>query len=162
MKAVHLGLHHRRSPALVSSFFDPAMPAEWRVAFLLNEQDALWVAEDDPDIDTVLEELTSAPAPVFVVVEAGAWSSAWEDMRAAGFHRVVRLDEDTPVWRPESGVSGVPVGLVPASDQPAKLRDWLEGFSRQAPAEAALFVDGEPPSVATVDRLRTLVELMGL
>ena len=60
MKAVHIGLRQRRSPALASSFFDPDMPAEWRVAFLLNEQDALWVAGDDPDVDTVLAELADA------------------------------------------------------------------------------------------------------
>lgn len=162
MKAVHLGLHYRHSPALASSFFDPAMPAEWRVAFLLNEQDALWVAAGDSDVDTVLDELASAPAAVFVVVEEGAWSREWGKLRDAGFHRVVCLNEDTALWRPESGVSGASVGLVPASDEPDRLRDWLERFAGQAPAEAALFVDGEPPSVATVDRLKTLVELMGL
>ena len=162
MKAVHIGLRQRRSPALASSFFDPDMPAEWRVAFLLNEQDALWVAGDDPDVDTVLAELADAPAPVFVVVEAAAWSPSWEDLREGGYHRVIRLDTDTPLWRPEADVQGASVGLVPASDEAATLRDWLDRFAAQSPAEGALFVDGEPPSVATVDRLRTLVELMGL
>ena len=162
MKAVHLGLRQRRSPALVSSFFDPDMPAEWRVAFLLNEQDALWVADGDPDVQTVLDELAEAPAPVFVVVEAGGWSPAWEAVRESGHHRVIRLEAETPLWRPGSEVTGATVGLVPASDEPAELRAWLEAFTAQAPAEAALFVEGEPPSVATVDRLGTLVELMGL
>lgn len=162
MKAVLLGLRRRRSPALASSFFDPDMPAEWRVAFLLNEQDALWVAGDDPDVDTVLAELAEAPSPVFVVVEAGAWSTAWEAVRDAGYHRVMRLDADTPLWRPDGDVQGASIGLVPASDEASVLREWLDRFAGQAPAEAALFVDGEPPSVATVDRLRTLVELMGL
>lgn len=162
MKAVHFGLRYRRSPALASSFFDPEMPAEWRVAFLLNEQDALWVAGDDPDVDTVLAELGDAPAPVFVVVEAPAWSPAWEALAQAGFHRIVRADDDTPIWRPDGDVRGASVGLVPASDEPPLLRDWLERFVGQAPAEAVLFVDGEPPSVTTVDRLKTLAELIGL
>ncbi|KTG17901.1 MULTISPECIES: hypothetical protein [unclassified Guyparkeria] len=162
MKAVHLGLRRRRSPALASSFFDPDMPAEWRVAFLLNEQDALWVAGDDPDVETVLAELAEAPAPVVVVVEAAAWSPAWDEVCDGGYHRVIRVDSDTSVWRPEDDVRGASVGLVPASDDAAMLRDWLDRFAGQAPAEAALFVDGDPPSVATVDRLRTLVELMGL
>ncbi|MFO7807973.1 hypothetical protein [Guyparkeria sp.] len=161
MKAIHLGLRYRRSPALESSFFDPEMPAEWRVAFLLNEQDALWVAGDDPDVQMVLAELDDSPTGVFVVVEDLAWSPAWQALADAGHHAVVRLTDEVPVWRP--GIPSAPtvVGLVPASDQPADLHAWLSAFLDQAPAEAALFVDGEPPSVATVDRLRTLTELMG-
>ncbi|MCL7750034.1 hypothetical protein LV475_00225 [Guyparkeria hydrothermalis] len=161
MKAIHLGLRQRRSPALESSFFDPEMPAEWRVAYLLNEQDALWVAGDDPDVETVLAELDDSPNAVFVVVEDAAWSAAWQALADAGRHAIVRLGDDTPVWRPEGGDQPAVVGLVPASDQPADLHAWLSAFLDQAPAEAALFVEGEPPSVATVDRLRTLVELMG-
>ncbi len=161
MKAIHLGLRYRRSPALESSFFDPEMPADWRVAFLLNEQDALWVAADDPDVDTVLAELDDSPTDVFVVVEDAAWSPSWQALADAGRHAVVRLTDETPLWRP--GASSVPavVGLVPASDQAADLHAWLSSFLDQAPSEAALFVDGEPPSVATVDRLQTLTELMG-
>lgn len=162
MKAVHLGLRRRQSPALTTSFFDPDMPADWRVAFLLNEQDALWVAADAPDVDTVLDELADAPAPVAVVVEAAAWSPAWEALREAGYHRILRLDETTPIWRPEGTSGPASVGLVPASADAGQLRDWLQSFVAQAPAGGMLFVDGEPPSVATVDRLRTLAELMGL
>ncbi|RRQ23683.1 hypothetical protein D5687_06345 [Guyparkeria sp. SCN-R1] len=161
MKAIHLGLRYRRSPALESSFFDPEMPADWRVAFLLNEQDALWVAGDDPDVDTVLAELDDSPTDVFVVVEDAAWSPGWQSLVDAGRHAVVRLTDDTPLWRPGTPSAPAVVGLVPASDQPADLHAWLSAFLDQAPAEAALFVDGEPPSVATVDRLRTLTELMG-
>lgn len=143
------------------------MPAAWRVAFLLNEQDALWVAGDDPDVTLVLEELKASPVPVFVVVEAPAWSPDWEALRADGYHRVICLAEDTPLWRPDVGApEAACVGLVPGSDDASVLRDWLEQFVAQAPVStgigAALFVDGEPPSVATVDRLRTLAELMGL
>ncbi|MCL7744049.1 hypothetical protein LV476_03660 [Guyparkeria hydrothermalis] len=162
MKAVHFGLRYRHSPALASSFFDPDMPPEWRVAFLLNEQDALWVAGEDPDAETVLEELADAPAPVFVVVESVAWSRDWEAVAQAGYHRVVRLDDNTPVWRPDNEADRAVVGLIPASDDASALRDGLERFVEQAPAEAALFVDGEPPSVTTVDRLKTLAELIGL
>ncbi|MFW6021865.1 MAG: hypothetical protein ACOCPR_07260 [Guyparkeria sp.] len=161
MKAVHLGLRQRRSPALESSFFDPEMPVEWRVAFLLNEQDALWVAGDDPDVETVLAELRDSPSAVFVVVEEAAWSPAWGALAETGQHAIVRLDESTPVWRPDTETAPAVIGLVPASDRPADLHAWLSAFLDQAPAEAALFVDGEPPSVATVDRLRTLAELMG-
>lgn len=161
MKAIHLGLRLRRSPALESSFFDPEMPADWRVAFLLNEQDALWVAGDDPDVETVLAELEESPGEVFVVVEEPAWSPAWQALADAGHHAVVRLTGDTPIWRPDTHGKPAVVGLVPASDQPAHLHAWLSAFLDQAPAEAGLFVDGEPPSVATVDRLRTLTELMG-
>ncbi len=161
MKAIHLGLRYRRSPALESSFFDSEMPADWRVAFLLNEQDALWVAADDPDVETVLAELKDSPGEVFVVVEEPVWSPAWQALADAGHHAVVRMTADTPVWLPGTTSEGAVVGLVPASDQPADLHQWLSAFLDQAPAEAALFVDGEPPSVATVDRLRTLTELMG-
>jgi len=160
MKAIHLGLRYRRSPALESSFFDSEMPVDWRVAFLLNEQDALWVAGDDPDVEIVLAELQDSPTDVFVVVEESAWSPAWQALADAG-HAVVRLTDKTPVWRPNVESAPAVVGLVSATDQPADLHAWLSSFLDQAPAEAALFVDGEPPSVATVDRLRTLTELMG-
>ncbi|MFN2381237.1 MAG: hypothetical protein ABR561_01625 [Guyparkeria sp.] len=161
MKSLHLGLRQRRSPSLESSFFDREMPAEWRVAFLLNEHDALWVGADDPDVETVLAELDDSPNEVFVVVEDAAWSPAWQARVDASQHVVVRLDEDTPLWRPDAATAPAVVGLVPASDQPADLHAWLAAFLDQAPAGAALFVDGEPASTATVDRLRTLLELMG-
>jgi hypothetical protein len=162
MKAVHFGIRNRQSPALVDRFFDPGMPAEWRVAFLLNEHDALWVDAGADDTDRVLEELADAPAPVFVVVEAARWTEDWERLAAERRHAVVRLDPETPVWRPDATVSGARLGLIPASDDPSCLKAWLEDFLAQAPESAALFVDGEPPSTTTVDRLKTLAELMGL
>ncbi|MBN2872494.1 MAG: hypothetical protein JXJ30_06260 [Halothiobacillaceae bacterium] len=162
MKAVHLGLRRRQSPALLSTFFDQDMPAEWRVAFLLNEQDALWVAGVDTDTDRVVAELAEAASPVFVVVEAAAWSPAWERVARRGDHHLRCLGPDTPIWRPTDEGREADIGLVPASADPVELRDWLNRFTQQAPTPAALFVDGDPPSVATVDRLRTLCELMGL
>ncbi len=164
MKAIHFGIRNRRSPALVPAFFDPEMPAEWRVGFLLNEHDALWVGPDDDDLDVVLAELADSPAPVVVVVDDSQWSEDWESLASAGFHLVVRRDDRTPVWRPGPGAAGeaARVGLIPASDDPAQLREWLEAFLEQCPGPGALFVDGEPPSTATVDRLMTLAELMGL
>lgn len=162
MKAVHFGIRNRQSPALVDRFYDPGMPAEWRVVFLLNEHDALWVDAEADDADRVLEELADAPAPVFVVVEATGWSEDWERLAAESVHTVVRVEPDTPVWRPDTGVSGARLGLIPASDDPSCLKTWLEAFLAQAPGPAALFVDGEPPSTATVDRLKTLAELMGV
>ncbi|MFP4638947.1 MAG: hypothetical protein ACLFMY_00745 [Guyparkeria sp.] len=164
MKAIHFGIRNRQSPALVSAFFDPDMPAEWRVGFLLNEHDALWVGPQADDVETVLAELADAPAPVVVVVDDSRWSGAWDELAARDFHLVLRRSESTPIWRPGTGDAGraARVGLIPASDDPAQLREWLEAFMGQCPGPGALFVDGEPPSTATVDRLKTMAELMGL
>ncbi|MFO7581523.1 hypothetical protein [Guyparkeria sp.] len=164
MKAIHFGIRNRQSPALVSAFFDPDMPAEWRVGFLLNEHDALWVGPDADDVDTVLAELSDAPAPAFVVVDDSQWSDAWEQLAADGGHLVLRRGGSTPLWRPETedAAEGARVGLIPASDDPVQLREWLDAFMAQCPDTGALFVDGDPPSTATVDRLKTLAELMGL
>lgn len=163
MKAVHFGIRQRLSPALESAFFDPEMPAEWRVAFLLNEQDALWVGRDDDDVDTVLAELADAPSPVVVVVDETQWGPVWERLAQDGFHRVIRLQDDTAIWRPgqEGAGRAAAVGLVPASADPGQLSAWLKAFVGQCPEQGALFVDGEPPSMATVERLQTLAELMG-
>lgn len=163
MKAVHFGIRQRLSPALESTFFDPEMPAEWRVAFLLNEQDALWVGRDDDDIDTVLAELVDAPSPVVVVVDAAQWSPAWERLAEDGLHHVIRLQGNTAIWRPgqEGAGRAAAVGLVPASADAGQLSAWLKAFVDQCPGQGALFVEGEPPSTATVERLQTLAELMG-
>lgn len=163
MKAVHFGIRQRLSPALESTFFDPEMPAEWRVAFLLNEQDALWVGRDDDDVDTVLAELADAPSPVVVVVEEAQWSPAWERLAESGFHRVIRLQADTAIWRPGQEAAGPPavIGLIPASADAGQLSAWIKAFAAQNPGEGALFVEGDPPSAATVERLQTLAELMG-
>jgi len=162
MKAVHFGIRNRQSPALVESFFDPDMPADWRVAFLLNEHDALWVDAGADDVGRVVEELADAPAAAFVVVDRSQWSDDWERLAEEGRHTVVCRNPDTPLWRPDEAVSGARVGLIPASDDPARLKAWLEAFLAQAPGSAALFVEGEPPSTATVDRLGTLADLLGL
>lgn len=163
MKAVHFGIRQRLSPALESTFFDPEMPAEWRVAFLLNEQDALWIGRGDDDIDTVLVELADAPSPVVVVVDETQWSPAWERLVQDGFHRVIRLQDDTNIWRPgqEGAGRAAAVGLVPASADAGQLSAWIKAFVEQSPGQGALFVDGDPPSIATLERLQTLAELMG-
>lgn len=162
MKAVHFGIRNRQSPALVEGFFDPGMPADWRVAFLLNEHDALWVDADADDAALVREELADAPAPVFVVVDESLWADDWEHLAAEHGHTIVRRGADTPLWRPDSDVRGARVGLVPGTDDPARLTAWLETFLAQASGPAALFVEGEPPSTATVDRLKTLADLLGV
>jgi len=162
MKAVHFGIRNRQSPALAGGFFDPDMPADWRVAFLLNEHDALWVDAEADDAERVREELADAPAAAFVVVDESQWTDDWLPLGADYGHTIFCRRSDTPLWRPESDVTGARVGLVPASDDPARLKAWLEAFLAQAPGSAALFVDGEPPSTATVDRLKTLADLLGL
>jgi len=162
MKAVHFGIRNRQSPALDGGFFDPDMPADWRVAFLLNEHDALWVDAEADDAGRVREELDDAPTPTFVVVDRAQWTADWDRLAAEHGHTILCHAPNTPLWRPDSDTSGARVGLVPASDDPARLKAWLETFLAQAPGPAALFVDGDPPSTATVDRLKMLADLLGL
>lgn len=160
---LHIGIRARRSAALVESYFPHDMPEDWRMDYLASVTNALWLKDGDDDSEELLQAATDAPRPVFLAVEGGdaLLDAVREWQHENPKHIVVAVSGD--VWRPDSGVTGVSVGLIPASDQPAVLRGWIETFAAQAPdGVAALFIDGEPPSTATLDRVQSLVDMMGL
>ncbi|MGC8698460.1 MAG: hypothetical protein ACP5Q0_08275, partial [Halothiobacillus sp.] len=75
---------------------------------------------------------------------------------------VIVLPPGALIWSPGSDVVGARVGLIPACAEPLTLRTWFEAFAAQAPHEScALFIAGNPPSVATLNRAQTLLELLG-
>ncbi len=160
---LHIGIRERRSAALVESYFPHDMPEDWRMDYLASVTNALWLRDGDDDSEELLQAAADAPLPVFLAVEGGdalpEVVRAWHDDNPE--HIVALVSGD--VWRPDSGVSKASVGLIPASDQPAVLRGWIEAFAAQAPeGAAALFIDGDPPSTATLDRVQSLAEMMGL
>lgn len=162
-----IGIRERRAEALVGGYFDEGMPEDWRMDYLATTTTALWLDVHDDDAETVLSAIDGAPREVALVLatHGKAVPDAIRDWRAERSEQFVFevSDADGAVWRPDSGVEGARVGLIPASDQPATLRAWIEAFAGQAPPGAAvLLVDGDPPSTATLDRVQTLAELMGL
>ncbi|HQT43383.1 MAG TPA: hypothetical protein PLD79_05255 [Halothiobacillus sp.] len=161
---IKIGLHRRLAPSLVQDFYPDGMPEDWRNNFLVMLTQAIWVRGDDADLSDVLAAIVGAPKPVLTVWEAAAESSkARQDWQCAYPEQsLIVLSPDAPIWSPDNGVVGARVGLIPASDQPALLRIWLEAFAAQAPAHmCAVFIEGDNPSVATLDRVQTLLELLG-
>jgi len=165
---IHLGLRQRHAASLVQDFYPDGMPDDWRGSYLVMMTQAIWVDDSDDDLVEILQEIVDAPKPVLTVwctddpAQANLWQAAHPDLP------LIVLSTASSVWTPETAVAsswvdGARVALMPACDQPAQLRGWVESFVRQAPAgPCAVFVDGESPSVPTLDRLRTLIEMMGL
>lgn len=158
-----IGLHQRLAPSLVQDFYPEGLPDDWRANYLVLLTQAIWVREDDPDLAWVLEAIAAAPKPVRMVWAGDADSAVLQNwQRAHSDLSVITMPPDAPIWSPGSDVVGVCVGLIPASSAPAELRAWLEAFAAQAPnAPCALFIAGNPPSVATLNRAQTLLELLG-
>lgn len=161
---MHLGIRHRRAASLIQDFYPDGMPEDWRHSYLVMMTRLIWVEDRDEDLAEILAAIVDAPKPVLTVwvTEDPAQANLWQ--AAHPEQQLIILTSSTPVWSPRTEGSGCArVALMPGSDQPSQIRGWIEQFVQQAPAgPCALFVDGEPPSVPTLDRLRTLIELMGL
>ncbi|WP_298219994.1 hypothetical protein [Halothiobacillus sp.] len=161
---LHLGFRHRRAASLIQEFYPDGMPEDWRNSYLAMMTQVIWVEDRDEDLAEMLAAIVDAPRPVLTVwvAEDPAQANLWQ--AAHPQQQLIIKTPSTPVWTPQTeGIDGARVALMPGSDQPAQIRAWLEQFVQQAPAgPCALFVDGESPSVPTLDRLRTLIELMGL
>jgi len=164
---LYIGIRCRHSEALVGSYFDEDMPADWRMDYLASVTTALWLDSRDEDAEVLLEAVAEAPRAVALVLDTQgeAVPTVVRDWLAGQPEPVLfELSAvDREAWRPDGDVRGASVGLIPASDQPATLRGWIETFAAQAPGgAAALLIDGDPPSTATLDRVQSLAEMMGL
>lgn len=166
IRSIRVGFRQRLAPSLVQDFYPEGMPADWRNNYLVMLTGAIWISDGDADFSAALAAVADAPRPVLAVVRRsgeqplpeafGAWSTAHPAQS------VMVVGPDEAFWRPESGATGCRIGLLPAQDQPQVLRTWIESFAAQAPvSECALFIEGASPSVATLERLQTLLELMG-
>lgn len=141
------------------------MPEDWRNNYLVMLTGAVWISASDADLQDALSAVAEAPRPALAVIQSdqevypeilSAWLVAHPDQS------VMVVGSDETFWRPDSRLTGCRIGLVGAQEQPQVLRAWLEAFAAQAPGqECALFIEGDEPSVATLERLQTLVELMG-
>lgn len=160
---IKIGLHQRLAPSLVQDFYPDGMPEDWRANYLMLLTQAIWVREEDPDLAFVLEAIAAAPKPVRMVWAGDADSAVLHNwQRAHPESSVIIMPTDAPIWSPDCDVVGARVGLIPACAAPAELRAWLETFAAQAPnAPCALFIAGNTPSVATLNRSQTLLELLG-
>ncbi|ANJ66164.1 hypothetical protein A9404_01150 [Halothiobacillus diazotrophicus] len=165
-RSIWVGFRQRLATSLIQDFYPEGMPDDWRNNYLVMMTSAVWIADTDADAADALAAVADAPKPVLAVLErgAGAAQSPFTDWLVDHADLpVIRLAPDEALWRPDAAASGCRVGLIPAQDQPKLLRTWIESFIAQAPeVPCALFVDGDQPSVPTMERLQTLVELMGL
>lgn len=166
---IHLGFRHRQAVSLIQDFYPDGMPEDWRSSYLVMMTQAIWVDDRDSDLAEILTAIIDAPGRVLTVWSSNDDTAQAERWRAEHPEQsLIVLTPTTAVWTPDaekssSWTGGARVALVPGSDQPAQIRAWIEQFMRQAPiGPCALFIDGETPSVATLDRLRTLIELLGL
>lgn len=165
-RSIWVGFRQRLAASLIQDFYPEGMPEDWRNNYLVMMTSAVWIADTDADAADALAAVAEAPKPVLAVLEAGVGIAQlpfadWLDEHAD--LPVIRLAPDEVLWRPDATGGGCRIGLIPPQDQPKLLRTWIESFIAQAPeAPCALFVDGDQPSVPTMERVQTLVELMGL
>jgi hypothetical protein len=160
---IKIGLHQRLAPSLLQDFYPEGMPEDWQANYLVLLIQAIWVNEDDPDLTHVLEAIATAPKPVRMVWAGDAHSAVLQDWQHAHPDlSVIILPPGALIWSPEGNAVGARVGLIPACAEPSRLRTWLAAFAAQAPNDScALFIAGDTPSVATLNRVQTLLELMG-
>lgn len=163
-RSLYLGLRYRRADSLVREFYPDGMPQDWRNSYLVMMTQAIWVDEQDEDREDILNAIVDAPKPVLTVwaTDHPSQANLWQATHPG--QQLIIHTPDTPVWTPNTmDVATARIAFLPGSDQPAQIRGWIEQFVQQAPEGAcAVFVDGQSPSVPTLDRLQTLVELMGL
>jgi len=164
-RTVRVGFRQRLAPSLVQDFYPDGMPDDWRNNYLVMLTGAIWISEDDADCADVLAAVSQATRPLFTVLQSAQKirPEIFDEWLAAHPNQsVMVLGPDEALWRPDSAMTGCRIGLIPAQDKPAVLRAWLEAFAEQAPgSECALFIDGNAPSVPTLERVQTLVEFMG-
>jgi hypothetical protein len=160
---IKIGLHQRLAPSLLQDFYPEGLPEDWRANYLVLLTQAIWVCEDDPDLACVLEAIATAPKPVRMVWAGFGDSAVLQNWQHAHPDlSVLVLPPDALIWSPDSAALGARVGLILACAEPLRLRAWLTAFAVQAPHEAcALFVTGDTPSVATLNKAQTLLELLG-
>jgi hypothetical protein len=164
-RSIRVGFRQRLASSLAQDFYPDGMPEDWRNNYLVMLTGAIWIAEDDFDCAEVLAAVSLATRPLFTVLQTtqktlpGVFT---EWLAAHPNQSVMVLAPEEALWRPDSAMTGCRIGLIPAQDKPAVLRAWLEAFAKQAPEpECAIFIEGDSPSVPTLERMQTLVEFMG-
>ncbi|MDA3878138.1 MAG: hypothetical protein PF483_13770 [Halothiobacillus sp.] len=164
-RSVSVGFRQRLASSLVQDFYPDGMPEDWRNNYLVMLTGAIWISEDDADCADVLAAVSQATRPLFTVLQSAQKTLPEVFAEWLGAHpnqSAIVLDPDEALWRPGSAATGCRIGLIPAQGKPAILRAWLEAFAEQAPGSgSALFIEGDSPSVPTLERVQTLVEFMG-
>jgi len=175
---LRFGLKNWAATSLNGSFYPEGLPPEWRLEYMAGLCTAVWLAGDQVGEEALAAIADAAPS-VRVVLEwplSEAGVATLCDWLAEHGERVLAVvaEDDSPVperfcvvspaaiWRPNAGVAGSPVGLIPATDNLRELRAWVDTFTSQREGGGcALLIDGDPPSTGTLERLRTLLEVMG-
>lgn len=161
---LHFGLTDRHCPALLEGFYPPNLPEDWRSAYLMNEFNAMQVAAVDQDAQQVCADLDDAPQRQWLWVDQAHQYLDWPLSQ----HHIVFDQGDLAVWRPGSPLTGAVVGLVPATSDPARLREFIEAFIAQIPKatteqiDAALFVQADARAPQTAHDLKMLAGMMGV
>ena len=167
---IRVGLRQRNAASLVGSFYPSDMPEDWRPDYLASMTSAVWITPADADAMAMLAAVADSPRPMTALLDGAEsdWPEAVRNWLGEHPDRALLREPERAgepahcLWHPHGTERGCAIGLVAASDQPAQLRGWIEAFAEQAPAGVALlFVEGERPSTATLDRLQALLELMG-
>ena len=154
-------------PGWEATFYPDDLPEEWRLGYYANEFSTVllpaeqWLAADGEALAEWAEEAHEGFR--FVLESDGASAERLSAAAQAMGERLGGWLEGGALWRPEGGVAGSRVGLLPPGPHgPRQLRDWLESFVAQAPEGARyLFLEGAPPESETLHALVTLRDLIG-
>lgn len=154
---LRLGFAHPGDPAFIAAFYPEGMPAEWRANYLLLMADAVVLNPAAADFADTLAACAEAPQAV-----QGVWAGValpTDDLALALplVHWVAGA-----AWTPSTEVNGVRLGLLAPGLSPRALRQALEDFARQAPAQpCVLLMDGGAAAIPLFEQTRSMLKLMG-
>lgn len=183
MDKLRIGLRGCFAPRWQTAFPDD-LPVEWRLSYLANEFDAVWLSLADIECsglarDTFVEEFEDLrddgadwQDEFQLLLDSDLADQPWLDELnfADG---VSALRDPGPCWTPDGDAVGRGVGVVPASGevQAAELRQLLESFVGQVPGEVGILLfdfaqtDDDPvgaaAAVAWAQQAKVLRDLIG-
>ncbi|WP_407275297.1 hypothetical protein [Halothiobacillus sp. DCM-1] len=154
---LRLGFADPRDPALAAAFYPEGMPEDWQANYLCLMTEAVVLDPAAVDFAALSAACREAPRPVL-----GVWLG--EALPADS----TRLPEPLlpwavgGAWQPDASTQGARVGLLAPGLSPRALRQALEDFARQAPAQpCALLLTGGAAAVPLLEQVRSMRDLLG-
>ena len=155
--ALCLGFADRHDPAWAAAFYPDGMPADWQVNYLALMTEAIVLNPRDVDYPDALAACRAAPKSV-----QGVWTGDAAPTEADALSLPWLPWVGGTEWTPGSAVQGARVGCLSPGLSPRALRDALEGFARQAPAEACvLLMTGGAAAVPLFEQASAMQALLG-
>jgi hypothetical protein len=149
-------------PAWCQAYYPEDLPSEWRLAYLANDADCLWLAADDLaglDPGAFAAAWDESGGGLEVYCEAGTAGDALAEVvgDALAVFEPAADDGTAGLWRECGGPRHVARWALDSFD----LRAARTHVERLTVSVTALCLDGPAGSPARLPELRTLIDLLG-